>query len=472
MLNGFRGLVIAVDEDRRVLVEWRTKTEDGGHRDVAEWVDADYIARGGLTLGYAITGHKSQGLSVEEALVYGPGAQANALYTMMSRDKKETHLFLPLSVYETDADRARNGAALTDQEQLDRAVAGLIREVETGTEERMILTELPTAAVPAHVRHIVPDLPIPRAPGTGETVEPDDIEAAPKPEPRRTTGTVDRTAVPAATSEPRPAAFARPYANLSSQALRDAARKAAAAARATSTAADKAEAAADRAEQNAAAGTGPNVLALNRRHQDVSERAEAIRDVRALKATIAEHTARLHGTQDRISGIEQQLAATGRFGRPVLRGDQRTAVEAEREGLVRTLHTTEQELESANEQLREVAHQAGPADEHEAVLAEAGLPKEKKAALLRRAQDKDTEAAKSLRTEAMRARRTAQTADGRATGLRAELTLRADHSRQPADPAEAAAPLPQPESPYTRYASAEDPNSYEVPETPLAAPLP
>lgn len=72
----------------------------------------------------------------------------------------------------------------------------------------------------------------------------------------------------------------------------------------------------------------------------------------------------------------------------------------------------------------------------------------------------------------MRARRTAQTADGRATGLRAELTLRADHSRQPADPAEAAAPLPQPESPYTRYASAEDPNSYEVPETPLAAPLP
>lgn len=450
VLNGFRGLVVAVDEDRRVLVEWRMKTEDRAHRDVAEWVDADYIARGGLTLGYAITGHKSQGLSVEEALVYGPGAQANALYTMLSRDKKETHLFLPLSVYETDVDRVRAGEATTGQERLDRAVAGLIREVETGTEERMILTDLPSTAVPAHVRHIVPDLPTPRAPGTGDTPEQDGIEeTAPTPGPRRTTGAANRTVTPPAAPEPRQPSAVRPYAHLANAALRDAARKAAAAARATRAAAEKAEAAADRAEQSATAGTGPNVLALSHRHQEVAGRAEAIRDVRALEQVIAEHTSRLHGTQDRISGIEQHLAATGRFGRPVLRGDQRTAAEAEREDLVRTCHATEQELENAKERLREAAPQAGPASEHEAVLTEADLPQETRAALLRRAKDKDAEAAKALRAEANKARRTARNAGGRASGLREELTVRADRSQQVAEPAEAAAPTPpQPESPY------------------------
>lgn len=35
VLNGFRGIVRAVDEERRVLVEWRKKTA-GGHRDVTE----------------------------------------------------------------------------------------------------------------------------------------------------------------------------------------------------------------------------------------------------------------------------------------------------------------------------------------------------------------------------------------------------------------------------------------------------
>lgn len=157
VLNGYRGIVRAVDEERRLLVEWREKSADG-HRDASEWVDADYIAQGGLSLGYAITGHKYQGLSVEEALVYGPGAQANALYTMISRDEKESHLFLPLSIYETDADRAREGPSPTDQEQLGHAVAGLIREIESGTEEGMILTEMPQEVVPAQLRDVFASL--------------------------------------------------------------------------------------------------------------------------------------------------------------------------------------------------------------------------------------------------------------------------------------------------------------------------
>ncbi|MFG2671583.1 MobF family relaxase [Streptomyces sp. NPDC048445] len=449
VLNGYRGIVRAVDEERRVLVEWREKTADG-HRDVAEWVDADYIAQGGLSLGYAITGHKSQGLTVQEALVYGPGAQANALYTMMSRDKAESHLFLPLSVYETDADRARHGDALTDQEQLDRAVAGLIREIENGTEERMILTELPKNAVPAHVRQAVADLPIPRAPGADEHHDADTPEEAPEHEDRPATANTAPIPAPATPSEPAPTA-ARPYAHLGNAALRDAVRKAAVAARATTAAADKAEAAADRAEREAAAGAGPRSLALQRRHQDVAERAVAIREVRSLDGTIAEHTTRLNSTEARIEGLDQQLAATGRFGRAALRGDERAAVESDREALLRTREETVQELEQMDARLQDVTRQAGPGNEYEAVLTEADMPQQEKATLLRRAKAKDDEAAKQLRAEAIKARSTARGADHRVSGLQNETRLRAQHGRQHVDADESEVPSSlKPESTYAK----------------------
>ncbi|MFF5655147.1 MobF family relaxase [[Kitasatospora] papulosa] len=429
VLNGYRGIVRAVDDERRVLVEWREKTEDG-HRDVAEWVDADYIAQGGLSLGYAITGHKSQGLTVQEALVYGPGAQANALYTMMSRDKKESHLFLPLSVYETDADRVRHGDALTDQEQLDRAAAGLIREIENGTEERMILSELPQDAVPAHVRQAVADLPGPRAPGAGQPHDADppdeDMETENRTAPAPAAGCEDSTA----STEPAPTA-GRPYARLTTSALRDAARKATVAARATSSAAEKAEAAAARAEQQAAAGTGPNTLALSRWQQDVAQQAVTIREVRALGSTITECTDRLHHAQARIQGLEQRLAETGRFGRPVFRGEDRAAAEADREALLSTREADARELEQINRRLHEIAQQAGPVGEHEAVLMEADLPQENKTARLQRAQNKDEQAAKQLRAEAAKARSTSNGAAYRVTELRDELSARAEGKVSP-----------------------------------------
>ncbi|MFJ2767610.1 hypothetical protein [Streptomyces sp. NPDC087300] len=140
-------------------------------------------------------------------------------------------------------------------------------------------------------------------------------------------------------------------------------RKAAIAARATRTAADKAETAAD-----------------------CAERAVAIREVRSLDGTIAERTARLHGAEARIEDLEQQLAATGRFGRAALRGDERAAVEADREALLRTREETARELEQMGTRLQDVTRQAGPVNEHEAVLTEADMPQQEKAALLRRAE--------------------------------------------------------------------------------------
>ncbi|MEV2264086.1 MobF family relaxase [Streptomyces anulatus] len=471
VLNGYRGIVRAVDDERRVLVEWREKTEDG-HREVAEWVDADYIAQGGLSLGYAITGHKSQGLTVQEALVYGPGAQANALYTMMSRDKKESHLFLPLSVYETDADRARHGDVLTDQEQLDRAVAGLIREIETGIEERMILTELPKNAIPVHVRQAVADLPAPGARGTGEPYDADtpdeDMETEDRPAPVPAVESELSTASP----EPVPTAD-RPYAHLTTSALRDAARKAAVAARATSAAADKAEVAADHAEQQAAAGTGPNALALSRRQQDIAQRAVAIREVQTLGGTITECTDRLHHTQARIHGLEQRLSETGRFGRPVLRGEDRAAVEADREESLRTREEDTRELEQMIMRLHEVTQRSGPVSEQEAVLIEVEMPQENKTLLLRRAQKKDNQAAKQNRAEATKARNMSNGAAYRVTGLRNELSARAEVKppRLSGEPRGQHGRDGVPVSPYTGQADAHVHQPHDGPTEPPVGPL-
>lgn len=471
VLNGFRGIVRAVDDERRVLVEWREKTADG-HKDHAEWVDADYIAQGGLGLGYAITGHKSQGLSVQEALVYGPGAQANALYTMMSRDKKEAHLFLPLSVYETEADRARAGEPETDQEQLDRAVAGLIREIETGTEERMILTELPMAAVPAHVREIVPDLPTPRAPGAGEP------EHDGTPEPARTPGKPSRrtAADRSAATAPEPAAPAelRPYQHLGSAALRDAIRKAAAATRAAEREADAAEAKVARAEQQAATGIGPNALAFNRRYEDLVVRTDAIREVRTLTDTITRRTESQNHVTDQLHHIEEQLNATGRFGRLVLRGDDRARAEVARGGLARQLAEGAHELEALHTRLGELTAVAGPVDEHDHVIAEMESMKRDKSSLLQRARGRDQDATKALRTEATRARSTARGAAHREANLRAELARRSrpgvsepDEPQTPPVPSRA----PSANRPYAeQFRSADAIQQGETVDTPSAPP--
>ncbi|MEV7090118.1 MobF family relaxase [Streptomyces sp. NPDC093085] len=463
VLNGYRGLVRAVDAERRVLVEWREETADGP-RDVAEWVDADYIAQGGLSLGYAITGHKSQGLSVQEALVYGPGARANALYTMLSRDKKESHLFLPLAVYETDADRARSGEALTEQEELDRAVAGLIREIENGTEERMILTELPKDAVPAHVRQAVADLPTPRTPRTHEPYEENDSQDTPQHQARQALNAVKR---PSASTSATVPSTVRPYAHLSNTALRDALRKAASATRATRAAAEEAETAADHAGQQAAAGTGPNVLALNRRHQDIANRAEAIREVRALHGAIAERTADLRGTKERLEGFEQRLTMTGRFGRSALRGDARGMAEADRDELLRMYEEAGRELEQLNKRLSEAVEKTGPVGELEAVLAEVDMPQRETTTLLRRAQDKDNQDAGQLRAEASKIRSTARNAERREAGLQDELARRTQPGRRRGDVEESPTPHDlKPESSYANRTTTDYPQLQQSPDTP------
>lgn len=86
--NGTRGTVVAVDHELRSLA-LRT---DAGH---AVEIPPDYVARGRVELGYAVTGHASQGVTVDRAFVLAPtsGSQREWGYVALSRARLETRIY-------------------------------------------------------------------------------------------------------------------------------------------------------------------------------------------------------------------------------------------------------------------------------------------------------------------------------------------------------------------------------------------
>ncbi len=141
ILNGHRGVVVDQDDAGRVQVERREPGPDGPEL-VRTWLGAGYVERGGLQLGYAITASKAQGLTADQALVYGNGMDAHVLYPAMSRDRHRTDLWLALNPLETDADRARHGPPPNSAEARARAVTAYAAAIAGDRPDRIILTEL------------------------------------------------------------------------------------------------------------------------------------------------------------------------------------------------------------------------------------------------------------------------------------------------------------------------------------------
>jgi hypothetical protein len=97
-----------------------------------------YIAQGGLELGYALTAHKAEGLTVNGAwvrpdgtrndgtvLVYGPGMDNPGLYVSLSRDKGQAVLFAARAELEGDREDLLYGPPATEQALTDRAISAL-----------------------------------------------------------------------------------------------------------------------------------------------------------------------------------------------------------------------------------------------------------------------------------------------------------------------------------------------------------
>jgi conjugative relaxase-like TrwC/TraI family protein len=142
LLNGHRGLITAIDTHRNMQIEWRTPGPDGTPRTLREWVTPEYVAAEGVTLGYAMTVHKTQGTTVDVALIYGTALAPNALYTALSRDRHEAHLYLPRDLLETTADQATLGEPETAEAELDRVLTYLANTLTHNTEQALITEEL------------------------------------------------------------------------------------------------------------------------------------------------------------------------------------------------------------------------------------------------------------------------------------------------------------------------------------------
>ncbi|MFE3790365.1 MobF family relaxase [Streptomyces goshikiensis] len=142
VLNGFRGVVLAVDARQGVLVQWRRPRPAGGFVLREAWMSARDIAEGRLTHAYAMTIGSAQGLTAEVAIAYGLHADSHTLYAAMSRARQESHLYLPLDELEDHPTRATLGAVRTDAGRLDRAVAAYGRILEADREDTMVTDEL------------------------------------------------------------------------------------------------------------------------------------------------------------------------------------------------------------------------------------------------------------------------------------------------------------------------------------------
>lgn len=150
LLNGYRAVVTAIDDERRVQISWRLKGRGGKPREESAWLSPDQIASGALSLGYAMTIAASQGMTVDTSLMYGHGANAFATYPGITRARSENHLWLPLAVLEDEMSQARLGDARSEKELLQRAVRAFAQYLGQSRPDGMIsdlLREPPTPAV-------------------------------------------------------------------------------------------------------------------------------------------------------------------------------------------------------------------------------------------------------------------------------------------------------------------------------------
>jgi conjugative relaxase-like TrwC/TraI family protein len=123
LLNGTRGTVIALHPRDEALT---VRLDDG--REVR--LDHDYLRRGQLRHGYALTAHKAQGITVDVSLLWGTQALARETgYVALSRGRHANYLYSTWDLLRRDTD-------LADSSDLDRPAAAQRRP---GTADRRAL---------------------------------------------------------------------------------------------------------------------------------------------------------------------------------------------------------------------------------------------------------------------------------------------------------------------------------------------
>jgi hypothetical protein len=157
VLNGYRGVITALSPDG-VEVAWRDPAAEPGAEPYTAVLSPAYIANGGLELGYALTAHKAEGLTVDgqwerpdgsrnhgSVLVYAPGLDNPGLYVSLSRDKGQALLFGARAELEGEREDLVYGPPRSQQELTDRVIAALADRAaatDTTANDRPVLVDL------------------------------------------------------------------------------------------------------------------------------------------------------------------------------------------------------------------------------------------------------------------------------------------------------------------------------------------
>ncbi|MEU9654977.1 MobF family relaxase [Streptomyces chartreusis] len=152
LLNGYRAAITAMDDNHNVQISWRVHVAGVEEpRYESAWVTRESIASGALSLGYAMTIAASQGLTCDTSLLYGHGANAFAAYPGISRARRANHLWLPLGVLEDEQTQTRLGAARSEKELLQRAIAAFAQFLGQSRPDSMISDLLYEPPAPARL---------------------------------------------------------------------------------------------------------------------------------------------------------------------------------------------------------------------------------------------------------------------------------------------------------------------------------
>lgn len=405
VLNGFRGIVTAIDGAGRVQVEWRQPGSDGPTL-VREWVTPTYVAAGGLSLGYAITAAKAQGLTAARALVYGGGMDAHVLYPAMSRDRWRADLWLAQTLIEDPTDAARHGPAATHAEALARTVAAYAAALERDLPDRLVLTEL--GRHPDPITPPTPTAPAPAEPATGVGRLREQAERAAR--------DADEVAARVAAAGWRSRRFGDvPDRDLAAR-IGEADQVAA---RAAAHAATQAQRAAQ-AHADAQAGRGPQVRQLTERVDQLRAAVAAGEQAHALRERIHADEQAARAARAELRELDAQYRRSPLALR--LAGTSRTEIAARQQQLRTAVRAAEDRAVTARTGLWEAQRAAGVPGQAAAELA---TLRATWATQLDQARAGDVDAAEAAQRQAQRAAQHARSWQQRAAGLRVEATTRA-----------------------------------------------
>ncbi|MFD9701288.1 MobF family relaxase [Lentzea sp. NPDC059081] len=163
-LNGYRGVITRIDGNGHLTVTW-TRAVPGGYTHESRTFDPAYVAKGGLSHGYALTAHKSQGLTINKTwtgddarrrggavLFHAPGADNRSFLVATSRHSQAVWTFAALQDFETSQDTYVHGEADSIFARRRRVITKMVdwaKATEVNANDRPVLVDLKQLDDPA-----------------------------------------------------------------------------------------------------------------------------------------------------------------------------------------------------------------------------------------------------------------------------------------------------------------------------------